>query len=336
MIIIANNNTTAQHLADNMSTGDPLKPVFVHNNRVALAGVKTLSDELLAPFKNDIIDIITDHHTAIVSSRDFHPEDTVITTKHSVIGGDNFVFMAGPDAIESPDHVMAMGEAVKKAGATILRGGAFKPRTSPYSYQGNGEAGLQAHRAAADALGMDMVTEILDTRDVELVDQYTDIFQVGTRNMQNFALLKALGQKRKPVVLKRGMSATIDDLLNAAEYIVAGGNTQIILMERGIRTYDNKYTRNTIDVSAIPVLQSLTHFPVIADASHAAGVAKFVAPLALAAIAAGAQGLMTEIHDDPAHAFVDGAQALTPAEFSVLADKARRVREVVQADLVAQ
>ncbi|WP_302046495.1 3-deoxy-7-phosphoheptulonate synthase, partial [Leuconostoc lactis] len=253
-----------------------------------------------------------------------------------VIGGDNFVFMAGPDAIESPDHVMTMGEAVKKAGATILRGGAFKPRTSPYSYQGNGEAGLQAHRAAADALGMDMVTEILDTRDVELVDQYTDIFQVGTRNMQNFALLKALGQKRKPVVLKRGMSATIDDLLNAAEYIVAGGNTQIILMERGIRTYDNKYTRNTIDVSAIPVLQSLTHFPVIADASHAAGVAQFVAPLALAAIAAGAQGLMTEIHNDPAHAFVDGAQALTPAEFSALADKARRVREVVQADLVAQ
>ena len=336
MIIIANNNTTAQHLADNLSTGDPLKPVFVHNNRVALAGVKTLSDELLAPFKNDIIEVITNHHTAIASSRDFHPEDTVITTKHSVIGGDNFVFMAGPDAIESPDHVMTMGEAVKKAGATILRGGAFKPRTSPYSYQGNGEAGLQAHRAAADALGMDMVTEILDTRDVELVDQYTDIFQVGTRNMQNFALLKALGQKRKPVVLKRGMSATIDDLLNAAEYIVAGGNTQIILMERGIRTYDNKYTRNTIDVSAIPVLQSLTHFPVIADASHAAGVAKFVAPLALAAIAAGAQGLMTEIRDDPAHAFVDGAQALTPAEFSALADKARRVREVVQADLVAQ
>lgn len=336
MIIIANNNITAQHLADTLSTGDPLKPVFIHNNRVALAGVKTLSDELLAPFKDDIIDIITDHHTAIASSRDFHPEDTVITTKHSVIGGDNFVFMAGPDAIESPDHVMAMGEAVKKAGATILRGGAFKPRTSPYSYQGNGEAGLQAHRAAADALGMDMVTEILDTRDVELVDQYTDIFQVGTRNMQNFALLKALGQKRKPVVLKRGMSATIDDLLNAAEYIVAGGNTQIILMERGIRTYDNKYTRNTIDVSAIPVLQSLTHFPVIADASHAAGVAKFVAPLALAAIAAGAQGLMTEIHDDPVHAFVDGAQALTPAEFSALADKARRVREVVQADLVAQ
>lgn len=336
MIIITKDNITAEQLAEHFNTEDPIKPVFVHNNRVALAGVKTLTGDELAPFSDDIIEVITNHHTAIGSSRDFHPEDTVITTKHATIGGDNFVFMAGPDAIESPEHVMAMGQAVKRAGATVLRGGAFKPRTSPYSYQGNGEAGLKAHRAAADALGMDMVTEILDTRDVDLVDHYTDIFQVGTRNMQNFALLKALGQKRKPVVLKRGMSATIDDLLNAAEYIVAGGNTQIILMERGIRTYDNKYTRNTLDVSAIPVLQSLTHFPVIADASHAAGVAKFVAPLALAAIAAGAQGLMTEIHDDPAHAFVDGAQALTPSEFTDLADKARRVREIVQSDLVTQ
>ncbi|MDU7282118.1 MAG: N-acetylneuraminate synthase family protein, partial [Leuconostoc citreum] len=187
-----------------------------------------------------------------------------------------------------------------------------------------------AHRAAADALEMDMVTEILDTKDVDLVAEYTDIFQVGTRNMQNFALLKALGQKRKPVVLKRGMSATIDDLLNAAEYIVAGGNNQIILMERGIRTYDNKYTRNTIDVSAIPVLQSLTHFPVIADASHAAGVAKFVTPLALAAVAAGAQGLMTEIHDDPVHAFVDGAQALTPDQFAKLSQKVNGIRAVIE------
>ena len=238
--------------------------------------------------------------------------------------------MAGPDSIESPAHVEAMGKAVKAAGATVLRGGAFKPRTSPYSFQGNGEAGLKAHRAAADALEMDMVTEILDTRDVDLVDSYTDIFQVGTRNMQNFALLKALGKKQKPVVLKRGMSATIDDLLNAAEYIAAGGNDQIILMERGIRTYDNKYTRNTLDVSAIPVLQSLTHYPVVADASHAAGVSKFVAPLALAAVAAGAQGLMTEIHDDPAHAFVDGAQALTPDEFKLLADKIRQIREAIK------
>ncbi|MFT9391325.1 3-deoxy-7-phosphoheptulonate synthase [Leuconostoc pseudomesenteroides] len=330
MIIIAKSTVAAQHIAQVLDHQNPIKPVFVHDNRVALAGVKTLPETELQEVKSEIVEIITNHHSAIKSSRDFHPEDTIIKTPHSVIGGQHFTFMAGPDSIESPAHVEAMGKAVKAAGATVLRGGAFKPRTSPYSFQGNGEAGLKAHRAAADALEMDMVTEILDTRDVDLVDSYTDIFQVGTRNMQNFALLKALGKKQKPVVLKRGMSATINDLLNAAEYIAAGGNDQIILMERGIRTYDNKYTRNTLDVSAIPVLQSLTHYPVVADASHAAGVSKFVAPLALAAVAAGAQGLMTEIHDDPAHAFVDGAQALTPDEFKLLADKIRQIREAIK------
>lgn len=330
MIIIAKTSQDAEKIAAQLDTKDPIKPVFVHSNRVALAGVKKLPEDTLKNISQDVVEIITNHHSAIKSSLDFHPEDTIITTKHSVIGGGNFVFMAGPDSIESPEHVKEMGEDVKQAGATILRGGAFKPRTSPYSFQGNGEEGLKSHRAAADALGMDMVTEILDTRDVDLVDSYTDIFQVGTRNMQNFALLKALGKKNKPVVLKRGMSATIDDLLNAAEYIAAGGNDQIILMERGIRTYDNKYTRNTLDVSAIPVLQSLTHYPVVADASHAAGVSKFVEPLALAAIAAGAQGLMTEIHDDPSHAFVDGAQALTPAQFKQLTEKANKVREAIK------
>ena len=330
MILVTKDNDTAHRIAQKLDTNNPIKPVFVHHNRVALAGVKILPEATLDDLKNDILEVITNHHTAIASSRDFHPEDTIIKTKHSMIGGKHFVFMAGPDAIESAAHVLEMGRAVKAAGATVLRGGAFKPRTSPYSFQGNGEAGLKAHRAAADALEMDMVTEILDTKDVDFFAEYTDIFQVGTRNMQNFALLKALGQKRKPVVLKRGMSATIDDLLNAAEYIVAGGNNQIILMERGIRTYDNKYTRNTIDVSAIPVLQSLTHFPVIADASHAAGVAKFVTPLALAAVAAGAQGLMTEIHDDPVHAFVDGAQALTPDQFAKLSQKVNGIRAVIE------
>ncbi|MBZ6001154.1 MAG: 3-deoxy-7-phosphoheptulonate synthase [Leuconostoc gelidum] len=332
MILITKSNDKAQEIAQKLDTNNPIKPVFVHENRVALAGVKNLPDSTLNEISQDIVETITNHHPAIVSSRDFHPNDSIIKTNHSIIGGNHFIFMAGPDSIESAEHVLEMGRQVKAAGATILRGGAFKPRTSPYSFQGNGEVGLKAHRAAADELGMDMITEILDTRDVDLVDSYTDIFQVGTRNMQNFALLKALGQKRKPVVLKRGMSATIDDLLNAAEYIAAGGNTQIMLMERGIRTYDNKYTRNTIDVSAIPVLQSLTHYPVIADASHAAGVAKFVTPLALAATAAGSQGLMTEIHDDPAHAFVDGAQALTPEAFSQLADKVRKIHDIVAHD----
>lgn len=327
MIIIANDAQAAQNLAQTAQnlTQDP---VFVHDNRVGIAGkfdVAQLDAQLIS-------EVVDKHHAALKSSRDFHSEDTIITTKHSVIGGDHFVFMAGPDSIETPEHVLAMGEAVKAAGATILRGGAFKPRTSPYSFQGLGEPALQAHRAAADALGMDMVTEILDTNDVDLVDKYTDIFQVGTRNMQNFALLKALGAKRKPVLLKRGMAATIDDLLNAAEYIAAGGNDQIMLMERGIRSFDNKYTRNTLDVSAVPVLRQLTHYPIIVDPSHAAGVAAFVPTLAMSAVAAGAQGLMVEIHDEPSQAFVDGDQAITPAEFVTIADKARAVREVLHAD----
>ncbi|CAH1851400.1 3-deoxy-7-phosphoheptulonate synthase [Convivina intestini] len=329
MIIVAKNEAAAQEIAQKLDQHDPIHPVFVHQNRVALAGIKNISAADQQAIADQVEEIIENHHSAIKSSRAFHPEDTIIKTKHSVIGGKHFVLMAGPDSIESPEHVLEMGQDVKAAGATILRGGAFKPRTSPYSYQGNGEAGLKAHRAAADALEMDMVTEILDTRDVDLVDQYTDIFQVGTRNMQNFALLKALGQKRKPVVLKRGMSATIDDLLNAAEYIAAGGNDQIMLMERGIRTFDSKYTRNTFDVGAIPVLQKLTHYPIIADTSHAAGHSEFVTPLAQAAVAAGAQGLMTEIHNDPSHAFVDGAQALTPAQYQVLATTVRKIHEVI-------
>ncbi|GMA68841.1 hypothetical protein GCM10025879_00870 [Leuconostoc litchii] len=199
MIIIAKTNKDAEQIAAKLNTNNPIKPVFVHDNRVALAGVKSLPENELRNISQMIVDVITNHHSAIKSSREFHPEDTIITTKHSTIGGGNFVFMAGPDSIESPDHVKEMGEDVKMAGATILRGGAFKPRTSPYSFQGNGEDGLKAHRAAADALQMDMVTEILDTRDVDLVDSYTDIFQVGTRNMQNFALLKALGKKISPL-----------------------------------------------------------------------------------------------------------------------------------------
>jgi 3-deoxy-7-phosphoheptulonate synthase len=301
--------------------------VFLQDRQVGFADIKQAGD---LPFNVNATAEIIEHHSALNSTRAFHPEDTIITTPHSVIGGDNFVLMAGPDSIESPEHVMVMGDAVKAAGATILRGGSFKPRTSPYSFQGLGEAGLQAHRQAADALGMDMVTEIMDTQDVALVDKYTDIFQVGTRNMQNFSLLKALGQTRKPVVLKRGMAASIDDWLNASEYIAAGGNTQIILMERGIRTFDNKYTRNTLDVGAIAVLRQLTHYPVLADPSHAAGDAAYVAALGRSAVAAGAQGLMVEIHDQPAKAFVDGSQALKPAEFKKLAADSFQIHDMLR------
>ena len=305
-----------------------LEHVFQHKNRVGFVDQKALGD---VPFEiNNVKEVITDHPAALQASRLFHPENTIIKTQHSVIGEGSFALIAGPDSIESEEHVQLMGKDVKESGATLLRGGSFKPRTNPYSFQGLGEQGLKWHREAADKLGMDMVTEIMDTRDLEMVDKYTDIFQIGTRNMQNFALLKAVGQTDKPVVLKRGMSATIDDLLNASEYIAAGGNHQIILMERGIRTFDNKYTRNTFDVSAIPVLKDLTHYPVIGDPSHAAGVTKFVEPIGLAAAAAGADGLMVEIHNHPKEAFVDGKQALTPAQFDHLAKVATKIHNLVK------
>ncbi|WP_125565543.1 3-deoxy-7-phosphoheptulonate synthase [Companilactobacillus insicii] len=326
MIIVTNNTENANKIME-QSKEAGLKDVFQHNNRIGFAHANNLDD---VPFEIEAEEVITKHPAAIQASRLFHPENTVIRTKHSVVGDGSFTKIAGPDSIESPEHVLKMGRAVKEAGGTMLRGGSFKPRTNPYTFQGNGETGLKAHRAAADALDMDMVTEIMDTRDIELVDKYTDIFQVGTRNMQNFALLKALGKLRKPVILKRGMSATIDDLLNASEYIAAGGNTQIMLMERGIRTFDNKYTRNTMDVSAIPVLKKLTHYPILADSSHAAGVSDLVTPIGISAVAAGADGLMTEIHDHPEQAFVDGKQALTPEQFKHLASLSDQVHDLVK------
>lgn len=302
--------------------------IFVHNNRIAIQNITP--DDLTPTEQAAAEEIITKVPTAVQSSRLFHPEDTIIKTPHSTIGGDNFTLMAGPCSVESAEHVLKMAKVAKNAGATVLRGGAFKPRTSPYSFQGLGKAGLIALRKAADQLALDVVTEVMDVEQVPLVEKYTDIFQIGARNMQNFSLLKAVGKNRKPVMLKRGMSATVDDVLNATEYIAAGGNYQIMIVERGIRTFDNKYTRNTFDVGAIPVLHKLTHYPVIADPSHAAGHTEFVTPLALAGVAAGADGLIVEIHDDPAHAFSDGAQALRPDEFNEMVTKANTVHQALQ------
>lgn len=302
--------------------------IFVHNNRIA---IQNITPDDLAPTEQAAAEeIITKVPAALQASRLFHPEDTIIKTPHSTIGGDNFILMAGPCSVESAEHVLKMAKVAKNAGATVLRGGAFKPRTSPYSFQGLGKAGLIALRKAADQLALDVVTEVMDVEQVPLVEKYTDIFQIGARNMQNFSLLKAVGKTRKPVMLKRGMSATVDDVLNATEYIAAGGNHQIMIVERGIRTFDNKYTRNTFDVGAIPVLHKLTHYPVIADPSHAAGHTEFVTPLALAGVAAGADGLIVEIHDDPAHAFSDGAQALRPDEFNEMVTKANTVHQALQ------
>ena len=302
--------------------------IFVHNNRIAIQNITP--DDLTPTEQAAAEEIITKVPAAVQASRLFHPEDTIIKTPHSTIGGDNFTLMAGPCSVESAEHVLKMAKVAKNASATVLRGGAFKPRTSPYSFQGLGKAGLIALRKAADQLALDVVTEVMDVEQVPLVEKYTDIFQIGARNMQNFSLLKAVGKNRKPVMLKRGMSATVDDVLNATEYIAAGGNHQIMIVERGIRTFDNKYTRNTFDVGAIPVLHKLTHYPVIADPSHAAGHTEFVTPLALAGVAAGADGLIVEIHDDPAHAFSDGAQALRPDEFNEMVTKANTVHQALQ------
>lgn len=328
MIIVLKNDQAKAAIEELKQHFGSQHEIFVHNNRVAIQNADP--NDLTPAEQTAAQEIITDVPVAVQASHLFHPEDTIIKTPHSTIGGKNFTLMAGPCSVESAEHILKMAQVVKNAGATVLRGGAFKPRTSPYSFQGLGKEGLIALRNAADRLELDVVTEVMDVEQVPLVEAYTDIFQIGARNMQNFSLLKAVGKTRKPVMLKRGMSATVDDVLNATEYIAAGGNRQIMIVERGIRTFDNKYTRNTFDVGVIPVLQKLTHYPVIADPSHAAGHTEFVTPLALAGVAAGANGLIVEIHDDPAHAFSDGAQALKPNEFNEMVVKTNAVRQALQ------
>ena len=250
-------------------------------------------------------------------SRDFQREDTVITVGGSSIGGGAFAVIAGPCSIESEEQMMATAHAVKAADATMLRGGAYKPRSSPYAFQGMGVEGLKLLRAAGDAVGLPVVTEVLDVRDAETVAGYADILQVGARNMQNFMMLDELGTMDRPVLLKRGLSATIEELLSAAEYVLKGGNRDVILCERGIRTFET-YTRNTLDLGAVSALKSLTHLPVIADPSHASGRRELVAPMSRASVAAGADGLMIEVHPEPERARCDGPQSLTPADFSAL------------------
>ncbi|MCH7676511.1 3-deoxy-7-phosphoheptulonate synthase [candidate division KSB1 bacterium] len=252
-----------------------------------------------------------------LTSRTFQPANTVVKIKDVTIGGDRLVMMAGPCSIESREQIKTIAKFVKETGANILRGGAFKPRSSPYSFQGLGEKGLVLLRDATTENGLICVSEIMESTLIPLLVEYVDILQVGARNMQNFSLLKELGKIRKPVLLKRGMSATIEETLMAAEYIMAGGNYQVILCERGIRTFE-KYTRNTLDISAIPVIKKLSHLPIIADPSHATGRRDKVAPMARAAIAAGADGLIIEVHNDPDNALSDGAQSLFPEQFEKL------------------
>ena len=263
------------------------------------------------------------------ANRKFHPEDTVVDCGHGVkIGGGHFQVIAGPCSVEG-ENLIRIARRVKAAGATMLRGGAFKPRTSPYAFQGMGAAGLDLLREAADELNMPIVTEVMDPRDVQLfLDKGIEVMQIGARNAQNFPLLKEVGRTQVPVLPKRGVAGTVDELLMAAEYIMSEGNTNVILCERGIRTFETR-TRNTFDLNAVPVLHYLSHLPVVADPSHATGYTRYVPPMALAAVAAGADGLEVEVHDDPSHAWSDGAQALTPDQFDDLMRRVALVRAAV-------
>lgn len=261
------------------------------------------------------------------ANRKFHPVDTVVDCSGVKIGGGNFAMIAGPCSVESEDQIVQVALAVKEAGAHILRGGAFKPRTSPYAFQGLKDEGIRLLLEAKKASGLPIITEIMTTRSLDLFED-VDIIQVGARNMQNFDLLQELGKTRKPVLLKRGLANTLQELLMSAEYIMSEGNENIILCERGIRTYET-YTRNTLDLSAVPVLRELSHLPIVVDPSHATGKAALVPPMALAAAATGVDGIMIEVHNNPAAALCDGVQSITPEQFAALNKKVNRVREAV-------
>lgn len=282
-------------------------------NLEALPGVESVVP-ILQPYK--------------LASRAFNPNDTVIQVGNLEIGGTAVHVMAGPCAVESREQLFAAAERVKACGATILRGGAYKPRTSPYSFQGMAEEGLKLLAEARERYGLAVVTEVMDVNTLPIVARYADIIQVGTRNMQNFYLLRELGSVEKPILLKRGLSSTIEEWLMSAEYILSSGNPNVILCERGIRTFEN-YTRNTLDLSAVAVVKHLSHLPVIVDPSHALGKWKFVNTMARAAVAAGADGLLVEVHPNPAEALCDGAQSLTPDNFALLMQQIKPVAEAV-------
>jgi 3-deoxy-7-phosphoheptulonate synthase len=287
---------------------------FDHRDFELLEGVREVV-RITQPFK--------------LASRHFKPQGTIIDLGRGVkIGGSEIVVAAGPCSVESPEQIHAIAEAVSLAGAKILRAGAFKPRTSPYAFQGLGEKGLQMIRDAADKFKLFVVSEVMDPSQIAMMGTYVDIFQVGARNMQNYFLLRALGEVQKPVLLKRGMSATIEELLLSAEYILSGGNYNVVLCERGIRTFETA-TRNTLDIAAIPVIQKLSHLPIFADPSHGTGRRDKVPPMARAAVAAGADGLLIEVHNDPDHALSDGAQSLYPTNFAQLMGELRIIAPAV-------
>lgn len=295
-----------------------------------LGGVGPEDD--IDPLEFEMLDGVKEAHRIMspfkLASRGFRPAGTVIRIGNTEIGGSSIVAMAGPCSVESEGQIEQAAALVAEAGAKIIRGGAFKPRSSPYSFQGLGEPGLRLLRTAADRNGLLVISEVMDQAQIAPMEPYVDIFQVGARNMQNFTLLRELSKLRKPVLLKRGIAATIEELLLSAEYLLAGGNYDVILCERGIRTFET-YTRNTMDISAIPTVKKLSHLPIVADPSHGTGRRDQVLPMARAAVAAGADGLLVEVHPDPDHALSDGAQSLHPEQFSELMQQLRIIASAV-------
>lgn len=290
-----------------------VQPDFDHRQIQLLAGVAEVL-RITEPYK--------------LASRTFKREGSVFDIGGLKVGGNEVVVMAGPCSVESEKQIFSIAESVSKAGARVLRGGAFKPRTSPYAFQGMGEEGLKLMRAAADQYGLKVITEVMDKSQIALVEQYADILQIGARNMQNFTFLRDLGKASKPILLKRGLAATIEEWLMSAEYILSGGNQQVMLCERGIRTFETA-TRNTMDIGAIPVVQKKSHLPIIADPSHAIGIRDKVIPMARASVAAGADGIIVEVHNDPDHAKSDGAQSLFPDQFSQMMKEVTIIAEAI-------
>ncbi|PHO06769.1 3-deoxy-7-phosphoheptulonate synthase [Thermoanaerobacterium thermosaccharolyticum] len=338
MVIVMKPNATEKQISDvsNLLLSLDLKPHISRGEERVVIGVigdkkklKEKNVELMEGVEK-VIPIVESYKLA---SRTFNPVSTIVDVNGASIGGKNIVIMAGPCAVESKEQLFESAEAVKKFGAKFLRGGAYKPRTSPYSFQGLEKEGLEMLYEAKKYTGLKIVTEVMDIHSIEIVSKYADVLQIGARNMQNFSLLKEIGRSNMPVLLKRGIAATIEEWLNAAEYILSEGNKNVILCERGIRTFE-QYTRNTLDLSAVPVIKKLSHLPIIVDPSHGTGKSFLVSPMAKAAIAAGADGLIIEVHPDPKNALSDGAQSLTPKEFGALTKEISKVANAVGRDFI--
>ncbi len=333
MIIVMKPNYTPQQLEGVIATvkSQGLTPHITYGVETAIvAAVGEFHISSLDPFEvlDGVESVKRISQPFKLGSRQVHPENSVFPIDGFHVGGDDIVLIAGPCAVESKSQILETAHAVREAGANALRGGVFKPRTSPYSFQGLGEEGLKYLAEAREQTGMPIVVEIMSQTQLELMLDYVDVFQVGARNMQNFNLLRALGETRKTILLKRGLSATIEELLMSAEYLLAGGNKQVILCERGIRTFETS-TRNTTDINAIPVLKNLTHLPVILDPSHATGHVDYVTPIARAAIAAGADGLVVEVHPEPSKAVSDGKQSLKPEKFVEMVNQVKAIAEAM-------